>query len=517
MDDGVEPGVDSASVSPDGGWPGAGGSAWVGTSPVPATQTPLPMARRGRLGSRRRRLAAAVAVLALVATGGGVAATLARDRAQTSATPTASPSVDPERAAQKARDAAIEAALGTLNAALSADDEDMFLSVVHPDATEFRKRQRQTFRAFQIVPVGEVSYALADSSSFRTSNFVAEVPGESVLAMVARTYDLPGWDAQRATEVVGLTFVKSGERWLLADDDDGNGTIVKFAYGEPWTAGPVRVVTRKHVLVIGDMSAARLKRLAGQAEAVIGEVRRTWPTESWSGKAVIYAMTDKRFVKAWFGDSASRDDDVSAKEPAAFDAQVGPVPANVRLTDRARFDIAGFRLVTTPFLLKQDDRYVRKVLTHELTHVATAGMGGKYASTWVVEGAAEYTAHRNGPSVDGAQAMFERGMQRSMWNALRRSDYRPRLEADPERFYTGTSRQVGTRYDTSWLAVMYIADHYGEAKLRTFVERVYTGADTAAGAREAEEAAFAKVLKVKRSRFLREVGAYARGLRSNFV
>jgi hypothetical protein len=174
-------------------------------------------------------------------------------------------------------------------------------------------------------------------------------------------------------------------------------------------------------------------------------------------------------------------------------------------------------MVVTPFLLARHDANADAVLRHELTHVALALDGTTRPAVWLSEGIAEYVAFRivNGTNVDPTTSLQRRGMPRLTWSQLKAGTWKPKLVAQPQAFYGGTATQIGDAYTTAWLTCLYIADHYGEAKLFAFYQ---AAAASTARTREAGEAAALKaVLKTTRKALLSATVKFSKNLRRKFV
>jgi hypothetical protein len=82
-------------------------------------------------------------------------------------------------------------------------------------------------------------------------------------------------------------------------------------------------------------------------------------------------------------------------------------------------------------------------------------------------------------------------------------------------FYEGTGLEVSRRYTDGWFAALYVADEFGEAKLRALVDAASDPEQSTVQARET--AALRDVLHTDRAKFEADVGAYARALRRHFV
>ena len=164
-----------------------------------------------------------------------------------------------------------------------------------------------------------------------------------------------------------------------------------------------------------------------------------------------------------------------------------------------------------------DTAYVDQVLRHELTHMVTDNLPA-VPPTWLVEGAAEYTASRVSPHgrVDGVSSLQQRGLTQAQWRGLRNGTFRLVLRTQPDSFYAGTNGQVSDAYTSAWFTCLYIADHYGEATLRRLYDRAAEDAITDSLA-AAETDSLAEVLHTTRAKLIRSASSYARGLRRHFV
>lgn len=420
----------------------------------------------------------------------------------------------------KSRAQEVTAVLDRMNTALAERDLAGYLAAVAPDA-KLRARQAATFKAIGRLPLAQVRYSWNGSQWSRPDGLATRYGDpEAVVAVVQRQYHLRGWDALPTSELVALTFARRDGRWTLVGDSDGAAALPAGAVPEPWTLGDVAVVTTPHVLLVGDRAATAqkdLKELAARVEDAVGGVRGIWSSSTWNGRVVVYALTSQRFVAPWFGEQAADGRRDSAGEAAEFDAEVVPMEAAAPAGGTASRELAGTRMVVAPTVLDYSAGQARAVIRHELTHLATLELGEE-APAWLTEGIAEYTAYRvtgAGGTTDGVGALDRRGLPKPMWNALRKVSYRPELVTGHDAFYAGSGGDVSRRYTDGWLAALYIADRYGEARLRAFVQRASSGADGSVEAREA--AALREVLRTDRQAFAAAVGDYARDLRRHFV
>ena len=465
---------------------------------------------------------AAALVLAVVGAGTAVAAGTGPGRdGQRPAGLTAAQAADARAVEQaKLRAVAINRVLLTMNTALAGDDERAYLSVVLPGSAAFLTHQRSVFRGLQRVPLTQLRYEWFRETYLTVPDLADQYAGPAYTARVLRHYTLARWDEQPVTELQGLTFSQSSTdgRWYLAADDDAENQLPHSSFAEPWQVGDVSVASTSRVLVIGDPgSAAGTRKLATRLDALVGKVAAVWGGRSWNGRVVVYAVTDKRFVNAWFGTQAATGRRTESTDPATFDAVVGDVftdPSDLYPGSRP----AGTRMVLTPALVRSDDTgYVEQVLKHELTHVVTNRISTGELPVWMVEGIAEYTAVRSGgSSVDGAAALARRGLSNSQWRRLKQGKYRMVLPTAHEVFYQGSSEQVGDSYTSAWFACLFIADHYGEKRLQQLYRRTAELAATGSPA-SAEAAALREVLDTDHAGLIKDATRYARSVRKRFV
>lgn len=430
---------------------------------------------------------------------------------ETAAAPTSTETV-------RQRDAAISTALTVMQEAVRDGDEAAYLSVVDPSATAFRAHQQQVFRNLRTL--GEVM-TLNYAWDRRTLPVPASRPysGKGVVAAVTVTHSFTDYDARPVTDVVGLSFVPVDGHWYLTSDSDADDRLALGGQYEPWAFGEISLIRSEKVLVVGDPGhEAQDRKLLKRLESALGPVRSMWPSKVWNGRVVVYASTDPDFVTSWFGENAASGANDNPSGEATFEAKVRVLPRRPVVSDSDPYLSGSPRLVVTPSLLDASDAYSRPVLRHELTHVALAGVGDRRPSTWLVEGAAEYTGFRRltgSGAVNGVGALARRGLSRDTWSRLKQGTWKSRLISD-DNFYTGTETEVDDAYTTAWFTCLYIADHFGEAKLRDLYTTMATSPESLSDT-EAETAALKEVLSLDRSTLQTRVRSYARRLRTNFV
>ena len=429
---------------------------------------------------------------------------------------TTSSASEEEKTAQ--RDAAVTSALAVMQTAVRKGDEAGFLSTVDPEATLFLDHQRAVFRNLQTLRgTLDISFSWVAGRWFPVPSN-RRYATDGIVVAVAVRQQVIGYDPEPFTDVVGMTFSPHNGHWYLESDTDADERLAMGGLAEPWAFGSIMIARHGGALVIGDRSqSAWLGRLAKRLDASLPKVRAMWPSKTWNGRVVAYASTDSGFVQAWFGNRATTGSSDPSGE-ATFDAKVRVLPGEAVLSYGQDYRPAAPRLVVTPYLLSKDDSYARSVLRHELTHVALAKIGDREIPTWLAEGLAEYTAFRvgSGSAVNGVESLAQRGLSRTTWSQLKSGAWRPHLVAFDDEFYDGTGAQVDNNYTTAWFTCLYIADHYGEQKLRALVQAAATAPDSVLDA-GIEPRVLDQVLHTNRAALLTKVRSYARKLRSNFL
>ncbi|HEX2807616.1 MAG TPA: hypothetical protein VHN80_15745, partial [Kineosporiaceae bacterium] len=379
-------------------------------------------------------------------------------RAAAASSRSGSGSIDDDRAA------GIAATLALMSAGVTRHDEATFLSAFVRSDTRLIARQRTVFAGMKLLPMSAVTYSWASGAS-ETPATGRHYPARAVTTAVDLTYRLRGWDPALVDDSLPLTFAPVDGRWVVVGDQATPGSrLGTQQFAEPWSVARIVVVTRPHVLVVGERAQrAAVQRLATRLEQLVADVRRVWPEPSWNGRVVAYAMTDKRFVGQWFGKQAASGKDDDPRGKASFVAKVTVLSgAAVNQPYRA----ASPRLIVTPYLLGRNDVYSISLLRHELTHVATV-LAGRDGSAWLSEGVAEYTGFKLGGTRVSALASFAaHGLPSTTFRAMRKGTWHPNLVSDSATFYDSDAAAVEEAYTDAWLACLYVANRYGDATLR---------------------------------------------------
>jgi hypothetical protein len=416
------------------------------------------------------------------------------------------------RRAEENRDQAVDAVLETMTGALRAGNEKSFLSVVDPRVPALRTRQRSVFRTLH--SLGADDLLLERRRGMSRSAGKSQPTGTTVVG-VRMSYRLASWDSQPVTADLAMAFTPgTGGSWLLrATTGDGPAwEMGTDQYLEPWLLGGLQIVRRGHVLLVGDADRSEDNAdLADDLENAASVVRRIWPEQTWNGKVVAFVVRDDKFLDAWFDGQVSTLEDTDPDAPATFDAQVQTIAS-----DRGG-QIGMPRMALAPYVFGQRDDELRRLLRHEVAHVALLRTGRGAVPTWLEEGAAEFTgwgAETDG-DVDPIKALEQRGLPESLWKPLRSRSWRPTLIADDADFYDGSGEEVGTAYANAWLTCLYVADRYGMARLRALYRAAAGRPDTESAA-QVEQVVLRSVLKTDQATLRSQVGTFGHELRGEF-
>lgn len=361
-------------------------------------------------------------------------------RTRLAATPKPAPASTPRSPskaslAATARRVAIDTILIRRARAVQNGNLALFLKDVDPSNTKLIAQQKILFANLVDMDFTELGYSQAEE---RFDPSVAKARGRvTYLVRILMRYQIPKVDVAPVTTELGYTFINRAGRWVLTDDDDLDKDLGPGAHREAWDLGRIEVVRGPRVLVVvekGDRARGR-KILTEAAEGLV-EVRDYWPRR-WRGSALIIALDDTDVRDARFADE---DIESAASAGSTFSSLPGQ--------DTADGTVAGAYIVVNP---NQRDQVDEILLSHELTHVATADLGG-YEPLWLAEGAAEYVSWSGIEAIGGSSEV-------SKWEQEVIDDALPTLHALPTD--AGFYESSADVYGVSWLAVRYLVQRIG--------------------------------------------------------
>ena len=235
--------------------------------------------------------------------------------------------------------------------------------------------------------------------------------------------------ATSATTAAGASPAASG--WVVLSDDP-------MGAGLPWDLGTLSYARGSHGSVVAVAAAAGVAALvvaADAADAAEAAVTRVWGT-GWSRQPVVVAVSGPKDLAMLTGRTAA---DVSGL-------------VAISTTDRVFLDLTAYATLSTA------GRQV--LLTHEVTHVATAAGSDPRVPQWLKEGFADYVGFQHsGISVAAAAASLLAGVRRSGPPAALPAD------ADFHGAAAGGGNTLGDAYSGSWLACSLLADTMGTKAL----------------------------------------------------
>ncbi len=305
---------------------------------------------------RRILLVAIVALMALSAAGclGGTPADISW------ATPTGSAVSGTEQEIQQLFDAYTQA--------LVTRDRNAFLSLIDAGNPDFLARQQQFFDYTENVPFDRYSVKL---------NSLSEEGDGSVTAKTSEAFTLKGSfaalpDAERA----GYRLVRGDNGWKIAGDATLQA-LGKARDARLWDLGKVEVTIGEHAIVLylaaGKATAVQARVFADRAypqltEALPGVQMPLVPVWVFSSKEQI----DQAYPGQW------QDWVGGASHQLGYDEEQG----GEIILDAGLFNEIG----------SKNPEYNRKMIAHELTHVALFSRTGDKTPSFLVEGLADYVA-----------------------------------------------------------------------------------------------------------------------------
>ncbi len=274
--------------------------------------------------------------------------------------------------------------------------------------------------------------------------------GDAWSAGVEVAYALDGYDSSPARMTVSYTFVRRGDRVLIAD--------VQAATGERapvWLLGPLSVRTSERTLVAA-ASAAEARRVGQHLRQAVTDVQAVLPR--WRGTLVAYVPETAAQLESVLATAPGSHDNIAAVTTTVdgSDQQGAPVVVVVNASVFDRLGPIGSRVV----------------ISHESTHAAT-GAAVVGMPLWVAEGFADYVGVG---AVDVPISVSARVVTRDV-----RRNGAPRALPSNDAF-SASRGDLELAYEQAWLANRVIAAEYGERSLVQFYSSVVARPTDLAGA-----------------------------------
>ncbi|QGP88761.1 hypothetical protein GKZ92_14640 [Gordonia sp. 135] len=295
----------------------------------------------------------------------------------------------------------------------------------------------------------------------------------------------PGVDEPEVVVTTQFVVARYGDEWKLVGDTGALGgeptppqlwELPGLSVSDAATAGGTSVIAR---YLRTSPASANLRKLLPDA---VDAVTAFWG-ESWDRRAVLVTTSDQ-------------------DEFAALVGQGGAIGAAAAATVYSRVDFPrrtaiGQRVVFTPAADDLAPPTLAVVLRHELTHVAARAQTALDAPLWITEGVAEYVGRKGTYRrlADAAPDLTE---------AVRAGRTPTALPDDAAFAMDGQTSQLA--YQSAWSMAAYVADRYGEARLKRFYLGVAATADPAR-----QDAAIRAALGVSRDELIAGWGRWLDG------
>src|SRR6266545_3624500 len=337
--------------------------------------------------------------------------------------------------------------LTSRSSALLRHDKAAFLATVDRRRGSFYRSQAALFDRMVTVPFASFSYSVSDPLRDVGSDQARQRYSPTVVSIfpVEASFGFRGQDASPFVAHYFYTFAVTASGWRIAGQDDVPEPLQSDV--EIWDAGPVQTVSTSRTLVVFHPGGADLaRRLLAVAERGYAQVAASWSSNE-AGR--LHRLLGNRII------------------------------VNTSL-------VKGYRTLD-----------LQVVLTHEMTHVATRGIGVG-VPLYLVEGFADYTALR---PLDAPVRLT----RPSLALAVRAGRFKGKL---PTR-----SQLVGSdaalAYDEGSTFCLWVASTFGEARLQTLYSSF--GDLTGDADRQDEDLRFRRVLGVSRATAEARWAAFVRG------
>lgn len=317
----------------------------------------------------------------------------------------------------------------------------------------------------------EVQTRLAAQGS--TDTWVAPVQLHYALGGAAS----PGVDEPTVTVDQELVVARYGDDWKLV----GDATLLgdEAAAQQLWDLPGLEATD---VLTGGGASTVlsypgtdgTVDRTRNVLRQSVSAVTAFWGPQ-WPRRAVVVATATPEEFAAIAHSSPT--DTSSAAAATVFDRVDGDT-------------VVGQRVVLAPAAQELPQPALAVVLRHELTHVAARSVTAKDAPLWITEGVAEYVG-RKGTYVRLDDAAPD------LAAAVRAGQSPNALPSDQE--FDVASDRSALAYQTAWALAAYVADRYGEVRLKALYRGVAASGDAGR-----QDNAIVTALGVDRNRLIAE-------------
>jgi hypothetical protein len=374
--------------------------------------------------------------------------------------------------------------LATYAGAILNHSEQHLLDDIDPQSSEFRTQQRTDYASLARIPLRLWHYAIVGVIHDPAANHAAarRYGAPVLLVHVTLLYALRDVDPIPSRHDQYLVFtMRNGHTYLAGDDALTGETIVSWV--GPWRYGPLVAVSGARSLVLGPPGDdAVLQRLASEIDAGIASVSAVWGT-GWSQRVAAIVPADAATFTALTG-AGSRESSAAAVTGGIDSLSGRPY---------------GQRLVINPAPFAALSPLGRRiVITHEITHLASAAATADITPRWLVEGFAEYVANlHTGQPVAVAASELRAELAHG----------RVPTHLPDDTGFASSGTVLAAQYEQAWLACRLIAARVGQSGLVRFYRAVGTALAPRA---EAVAGAFRTVLHEPQAAFVQQWRTYLR-------
>ena len=265
----------------------------------------------------------------------------------------------------------LEALLGRRARAIRTGNLTAFLEDVDPSRPNFRARQERYFLNLRELPLGSFRYSLDEG--------VTTLPGGRVQGVVELRMRLQRYDALPVRTAALFTFRHlPGGAWVLSEDRNRAFERDNDIEPQPWDLMRIQVKEGNGVLgVFDEQSIDAAYQIIDEIEDGIRVIKQEVPV-SWSGRVVVYALSDLRVLSGL--------DDLPGGDPDRLDGVAFPIRAS---PESPR--LAAIRFMLHPRMIYRNDESRSRLVRHELTHVALGDRDDRLPA-WLSEGLAEWVS-----------------------------------------------------------------------------------------------------------------------------
>ncbi len=323
---------------------------------------------------------------------------------------------------------------------------------------------------FRVAPQNGPEHLLGDELVARleaqgaTDTWVTPVDLEYALGGTSS----PGMDEPTVTLHRSFTFARYGDDWKIVGD--GGLAPDPTAEGDenpkapelgPWefpdlAATDVKTAGGTSTVLFYKGAEKTAATTSGLLAGAIDEVSKFWGDDWPRRVAVVSTATDAQFA----GLTRTAPGDTAAAAAATVFAMV----------DRQNKQVIGQRIVLTPAVRALPEPALAVVVRHELVHVAARLVTAEGAPLWLTEGVPEYVGRKGTyrDFVDAAPELAAAVAAKQVPKALP-SDGSFSVDSDAARI----------AYQSAWSFAAFVADRFGDEKLKDMYVKVARGGDTA--------------------------------------